>query len=206
MTDFVYTIKAHPTTYAGVNFRSRLEATWAAFFDLCGWGWEYEPFDLEGWTPDFLLKGASPCLVEVKPIDFSTDGPYFERSVSLARRYAAKVQDNIEKLPVDPVSNFRTTPYEYLVLGLGPFYAYDYMERIGLGVFLLDSWNMGGDIALMTKGERPHMFDFCAESGWFGYRISGEYDGDHHLEFWSSWYIHHLWKSAKNKVQWKPAQ
>jgi hypothetical protein len=25
---------AHPTRYAGVNFRSRLEAKWAAFFDL----------------------------------------------------------------------------------------------------------------------------------------------------------------------------
>ena len=32
-----YTIKAIPTTYAGVRFRSRLEARWAAFFDLCGW-------------------------------------------------------------------------------------------------------------------------------------------------------------------------
>ncbi|MEA2669684.1 MAG: hypothetical protein QOJ33_2618, partial [Chloroflexota bacterium] len=30
---------AIPTTYDGVNFRSRLEAKWAAFFDLLGWRW-----------------------------------------------------------------------------------------------------------------------------------------------------------------------
>jgi hypothetical protein len=71
-----YTIKAHPTTYAGVRFRSRLEARWAAFFDLAGWRWEYEPIDLDGWSPDFLVTipcGHSDCqpvhrlYAEVKP-------------------------------------------------------------------------------------------------------------------------------------------
>jgi len=67
---FEYTIKPIPTTYAGVNFRSRLEARWAAFFDLACWSWDYEPFDLEGWTPDFLLRTKSGnILVEVKPIE-----------------------------------------------------------------------------------------------------------------------------------------
>ncbi|RUM99013.1 hypothetical protein EET67_05070 [Pseudaminobacter arsenicus] len=68
-----YNIKAIPTTYAGVNFRSRLEARWAAFFDLCGWKWDYEPFDLEGWAPDFRLRTkVGPVLCEVKPADLST--------------------------------------------------------------------------------------------------------------------------------------
>lgn len=63
-------IKSIPTTYNGINFRSRLEATWAAFFDLIGWNWEYEPFDMNGWIPDFLIKGCiKDILVEVKPID-----------------------------------------------------------------------------------------------------------------------------------------
>lgn len=70
-------IKAHPTFYKRVRFRSRLEARWAAFFDLIGWRWEYEPLDLNGWTPDFrvtfdCLRPKSCCpehslLVEVKP-------------------------------------------------------------------------------------------------------------------------------------------
>ncbi len=53
------------TTYAGTRFRSRLEARWAAFFDLVGWGWTYEPFDVEGWIPDFLIHGDKPVLVEI---------------------------------------------------------------------------------------------------------------------------------------------
>jgi hypothetical protein len=56
-----------PTTYHGVRFRSRLEARWAAFFDLLQWSWCYEPFDLDGWIPDFALKADRPILVEVKP-------------------------------------------------------------------------------------------------------------------------------------------
>jgi hypothetical protein len=67
-----YTIKAHETWYADVLFRSRLEATWAAFFDLVGWSWEYEPLDLPGWTPDFRLtithrSASRVLLVEIKP-------------------------------------------------------------------------------------------------------------------------------------------
>lgn len=72
---------AIPTTYGGVNFRSRLEARWAAFFDLLGWSWEYEPIDLAGYIPDFIVRQTvlavpsggsvrieSPILVEVKPL------------------------------------------------------------------------------------------------------------------------------------------
>lgn len=73
-----YNIAAKPTYYEGVRFRSRLEATWAAFFDLLHWPWEYEPLDLKGWVPDFVLQGVEPIAVEVKPImafaDFPQDG------------------------------------------------------------------------------------------------------------------------------------
>ena len=62
------TYAAIPTVYADVQFRSRLEARWACFFDLLGWRWEYEPFDLNGWIPDFVLRGAThDHLIEVKP-------------------------------------------------------------------------------------------------------------------------------------------
>jgi hypothetical protein len=51
-----YTIAAKPTLYRGQQFRSRLEARWAAFFDLLRWEWVYEPFDLGGWSPDFAIR------------------------------------------------------------------------------------------------------------------------------------------------------
>ena len=63
---FKYVTKAHPTIYGGVTFRSRLEATWAAFFDIVKWQWAYEPIDLHGWVPDFIVN--EKIAVEVKPI------------------------------------------------------------------------------------------------------------------------------------------
>lgn len=61
-------IAAIPTLYRGTQFRSRLEAKWAAFFDVLEWGWQYEPIDLNGYIPDFVLEfRRAPLLVEVKP-------------------------------------------------------------------------------------------------------------------------------------------
>lgn len=60
-----YNFTAKPTMYNGRLYRSRLEARWAAFFDLAGFEFEYEPFDLNGWSPDFLLEKNT--LVEIKP-------------------------------------------------------------------------------------------------------------------------------------------
>lgn len=59
-------LSAIRTAYNGIHFRSRAEARWAAFFDLAGWEWEYEPVDLDGYIPDFILRWYAPLLVEVK--------------------------------------------------------------------------------------------------------------------------------------------
>jgi len=69
-------IAAIPTTYNDINFRSRLEARWAAFFDLLKWDWEYEPIDLPGWIPDFKLKGKHELLVEIKPYCIKNNSQY----------------------------------------------------------------------------------------------------------------------------------
>ena len=54
-------MKAIDTQYKGYNFRSRLEARWAVFFDALGLKWEYEPegFELDDGTkylPDFKVQ------------------------------------------------------------------------------------------------------------------------------------------------------
>lgn len=70
-----------PTWYGGIEFRSRLEARWAAFFDLLGWRWEYEPFDLDGYIPDFLLPDfKTKVIVEVKPAISDAAKKKIERS------------------------------------------------------------------------------------------------------------------------------
>ena len=61
-------IRAIPTYYRGVNFRSRLEARWAIIFERLGitWYYETEGYDIQiedGYTirylPDFVLLGGT---------------------------------------------------------------------------------------------------------------------------------------------------
>lgn len=63
-------LKALPTEYRGLQFRSRLEARWAVFFDTLGIPYEYERegYDLDGvwYLPDFWLPSID-SWVEIKP-------------------------------------------------------------------------------------------------------------------------------------------
>jgi hypothetical protein len=150
-----YTIKAHPTWYAGVLFRSRLEARWAAFFDLAEWRWEYEPLDLPGWSPDFLVEfrcGHSECgpthtlLVEIKPylslrefdghpsMEFLNGVKWVETSPG--------VYDH-QYIPADSSACFGNNPdVTYWQMGHGS----------GGGEYSLDSWcSYGTDLWSMWK-------------------------------------------------------
>lgn len=72
-------IKAIPTNYNGVEFRSRLEARWALFFDIVGYdGWLYENEGYQlpsGWyLPDFFFPQRSydkdgDFFLEIKPTE-----------------------------------------------------------------------------------------------------------------------------------------
>ncbi len=61
-------MRAIPTFYDRIEYRSRLEARWAAFFDQLGWQCIYEPFDADHYIPDFIIHGDGPLLVEIKPV------------------------------------------------------------------------------------------------------------------------------------------
>lgn len=67
-------IRAIPTVYNGVEFRSRLEARWAVFFDNLGVQWDYEIEGFE-WSdggkeyrylPDFYFPVGDGIYGEVK--------------------------------------------------------------------------------------------------------------------------------------------
>jgi hypothetical protein len=62
-------IKNIPTKYKGIEFRSRLEARWAYYWDLIGleWMYEFEGFDLDGewYLPDFYIPKWG--YIEIKP-------------------------------------------------------------------------------------------------------------------------------------------
>jgi hypothetical protein len=80
-------IQAIPTTYKGTRFRSRLEARWAAFFDLISWRWLYEPIDEGGWIPDFVLPDTfdQRLLIEVKPSLTQVELQQHEARINRAR-------------------------------------------------------------------------------------------------------------------------
>lgn len=83
-------MKGIQTDYSNLRFRSRLEANWAAFFDLVKWPWDYEPYDCDGWIPDFLLKGEFPVLIDVKPVS----------GVRECLPHTAKIEASSPPLPV----------------------------------------------------------------------------------------------------------
>jgi hypothetical protein len=59
-----------PTIYNGRRYRSRLEAMYAAFFDRIEWPAFYEPVDLPGYCPDWIVDfQAGKLLIEVKGLD-----------------------------------------------------------------------------------------------------------------------------------------
>lgn len=73
-------LKALPTLWNGITFRSRGEARWAVFFDKAGIDWEYEKegFDVGGrwYLPDFYLP-EFPFWFEVKPDETEEDLAHF---------------------------------------------------------------------------------------------------------------------------------
>jgi len=64
--------------YDGLQFKTKLEAQWAAFFDLAEWEWRVNPAPVDDWSPDFRVTfpcnhsecgGSHTLLVAVLPID-----------------------------------------------------------------------------------------------------------------------------------------
>ena len=181
-----YPIKAIPTVYGGVQFRSRLEAQWASFFDLAGWKWQYEPFDLDGWAPDFLIAGQTQTLVEVKPILMF---PYDEDEMfGMVRRAAGKAIAHANK----------GDDYEVVVAGIGPF---DSIHGHAWGMIVEPDECL--DYAVCYRGIGDDRLDYAAGYGSYEYRIGGQYDGDHHLISCQG-EPQIFWREAGNRVQWQP--
>ena len=194
MAEMNYGVKAIETRYAGTVFRSRLEARWAAFFDVLGWPWTYEPFDLDGWSPDFMLQPvytgrensggfeqSNPVLVEVKPID------------GFCAETANRMSNALDK---------SGNELEPLLVGLSPFYQRhglhftnslyhedqpvvgwlgEYMDYVQRRYFAEGQCH-NYDAAVLRSGDTipdntEIKADFCHQTGNWRHRITGYYDG-----------------------------
>lgn len=207
-------VHAIPTKYHGVQFRSRLEATWAAFFDNCGWRWEYEPMDFRGWIPDFILIGKMKVLVEVKPI-ISQDSQ-LERSIDEALPNHQLIgNEHVELLIVGSfpifdehndqayigwlsecddcqlISDDDRIPSEHECCGYG------WWELAPLGFWA------GSENKINNVNASP---GFCHEAGSFTDRMTGCYDGGCYGQnrlYDSFRFFKFAWSDAKNQTQWK---
>ncbi len=181
----VYTIEAHPTTYRNVRFRSRLEATWAAFFDQMEWRWDYEPFDLKGWSPDFRLKGKTrDVLVEVKPIDS------FDEDVAYKMLYAAEDKFDLLLCGTTPVINKTLDPIpEGSSISLYSCCCCDHSN----------CWWMPRNIIKLEN-----KFDIVfRHHPYFGFSTGIDVDGLDLVGHWEGDEIMARWARAKNAVQWR---
>jgi hypothetical protein len=174
----------------GIKYRSLLEAKWASFFTRIGWQYEYEPFEGNGYIPDFLIHGDKPLLVEIKP--------------AATRQELLKHTDKMERGLRGIWSG------DLLVVGVSPFVMPDaqrYMPVIGLlgEASADDAWDWGSAEMFACTMCRPSAPSVCHEYMSFTGRPCGHYDGDHHRGALLLTRIQHEWKQACNEVQWRGA-
>lgn len=134
-------IKAIPTMYKGVSFRSRLEARWAIVFDQLGIEWQYETegYDIQieqdfsiRYIPDFMLTGGSvrcpdPLFVEVKGNMLPDDALKIEAfaqhyPIYVVNYVPADLMDICNGIDTDqgiPYFNFQTVDGDYFGAVLG---------------------------------------------------------------------------------------
>jgi len=177
-----YSIAAIPTMYRGRQYRSRLEARWAAFFDLMEFRHEYEPFDLGSWSPDFLLpSGHDPAefvgvLAEVKPVQA------FDERVAL--RMCQAVTDN--------KMNERVM---LLLLGVSPWIGESGRCCIGWMLTRRDGFK---SLAIIWEVQRDRpVFRPLAWRADQNYPTDGKYYAGY------ADYTMRLWAEATNAVQWR---
>ncbi len=198
-------IPAIPTMYGGTQFRSMLEARWAAFFDLIKWRWTYEPYEQHGWIPDFLLNGSGSCtkhslLAEVKPIT-----EFCEETANKIEAASRGVK------PLSLLLLGATTPLNSTKVGIDELWNRS-REQIG---WLLDMRNREKDLGQENRWDKalfgisseysrwPSIFapDVAGEVGSYEGFFTGTHNGNP-LE-WPAGRLECLWREAGNKVQWR---
>lgn len=164
-----------PTKYAGILFRSRLEARWAVFFDALGIAWEYEPetFVRDGhhYTPDFAIPANRDFMagervyVEVKPTEEAiTEAMPKMKATSLPLVIVGPVPPSGQGHPLHPVLYHFGGEQRWEWMGFyrsGPAWT-GVDESPKLGQFLgaiHTSWPASADVQSAYNAARNERFD-----------------------------------------------
>lgn len=183
-----YNINAKTTTYNGVNFRSILEARWAAFFDLVDLKWKYEPYEINGKVPDFVLYAnneteyeTNQTIVEIKPLIFIDD-----------------------KFKKELLAKYNDVKAHILILHENPFYKCKDYNTVSIGYL---AQYLGVEHYGFCEGELKGLFDIGSSEmifdGIFGecHVNSRKYFTDPNSE--EHEILLNMWNHAQNEVQFK---
>ena len=180
---------AIPTLYRGIQFRSRLEARWAACFDGLGWRWDYEPLDLNGWIPDFALdfpcRFRRPIIVEIKPVFRSQEdrAAIVKIEQALGAPPPREIRGETNPYPGGWDEFFENLQYDVLLFGVHPFREPDFCTRYYEdGSF--DYYEVPG----------PLTIGWHLDSGMGWWPVSDLCEPDR---------LTAAWKQATNAVQWR---
>lgn len=192
-----------PTMFQGIRYRSRLEARWAAFFTALGWEFEYEPFDGNGYIPDFLIKGDAPLLVEVKPAVTWAD--YIEPIPKIVKGLEGVWDQRVWIAGASPLPSLKRY--------------YDGVTPIAGA--MLEVWGTPGGKTGWTWGTNPEdtedveaywsgdpRFGIFSQLGGWNRSPSGEigkpwYDKNYISEQATAHKVQQAWNVATNLVQWR---
>lgn len=179
------------TRYRGINFRSRLEAKWAIFFDLLEWPWEYEPIDLQGYIPDFIL-------------------PFEHRSILVEVKPAMTVEELRGAVPKILASGWQD---EVLVVGARLL---DLSNCLGImndrewlyyedddETKLIDQTPEDWEMALLFRCREHGKIGFCNSIHSYRCRVCGAHDGDHHMNGHAFPEVDDAWNAATNATQYR---
>lgn len=160
-----------PMKYAGVRFRSTLEADWAATLDVLGLDWQYEPEAIrlpsgELYRPDFYLPQITTWLEVKGPL-----GERLHKTAEMAEAFMHSPNCTGQRSSLPCCDSAWWYPWRLVVIGEA---------------------SVRGEITFRLGNEESNGADLgkCSECGsWFFYGIErsfacrscGAHDGDHHL-------------------------
>jgi hypothetical protein len=133
----------------GIRFRSRLTAQWAHVFQALGWSWEYEPLDLGGYVPDFVLSFERQHKVREFP----------DAHVLVAVQACVNIEDKAAHQPI--LERIWRSGWKgpVLVVGARPHPRHDHQASIvGVGRVAIDTSDPRG-LVTGTYGLDPMLVD-----------------------------------------------
>lgn len=207
----------------GIQFRSRIEAQWAYIFEKLGWNWEYEPIDLEGYIPDFIIKfGDEDILIEIKGDTNiwkeEVYKPHVHKIIKSGWKGMFGILGSIYKITDD----FRTsilTDDEDIQNNNNNKFKFFYNKKINIGKLYQNKWKLCDENWNSIDDDTTFNYDdilivysdvinkFFLD-GLENYDILDypSYDRKDTFKTDISEYFQQIWVEAKNSVQWKGQQ